>query len=718
MLLPLLFLLFSPLSAAGLCHPDDKSALLEFKHSFSNPNPFPTWDPAFDCCDWYGVECNETTNYVIGLNIISDDLNGTIPTVLPKLKHLQHLRLHKIPNLVGIIPPEIGELPHLTYLVISWTNVSGPVPNFLANLKNLAYLILSFNHLSGSIPPSLATLPYLYAIDLSRNQLTGPIQNHSGTLPTQLDSQRLTCLITCCQETSPLLWQMGKVTSTIVISRNSFQFDFSNVSFMESLDVLDISHNKIYGSIPPQMTDAVYLQFLNVSYNRLCGEIPTGWKLRVLPHTHFAPSVSPESTTVAKRTNGPNCDPLLSGGCRSFSAAISNQPRGLFSSNLGNVDNEKYWLKPGFSNNLLGASRSIHGTAQLSRDFYDVLGVSKNATASEIKKAYYGLAKKLHPDTNKDDPEAEKKFQEVQKAYEVLKDEEKRQQYDQLGHEAFERAGNGEGPGFDPFGAGFNPFQDIFRNADIFNIFNRNIGGEDVKVSVELSFMEAVHGCTKTLSILTDLTCDTCGGTGVPPGTRPETCKRCRGSGMIVSQNGPFTLQSTCPNCGGAGKIVSSFCKSCKGKRVVKGPKTVKLNVMAGVDNNETIKIPRSGGADPDGNQPGDLYVMIKVREDPVFRREGADIHVDAVLTISQAILGGTIQVPTLTGDVVVKVRPGTQPGQKVVLRKKGKSLLHLSFPENCMFRNLTERQRQLIEEFAKEEQGEDDKGAAAGVSG
>ncbi|GFP98187.1 chaperone protein dnaj [Phtheirospermum japonicum] len=127
------------------------------------------------------------------------------------------------------------------------------------------------------------------------------------------------------------------------------------------------------------------------------------------------------------------------------------------------------------------------------------------------------------------------------------------------------------------------------------------MGGEDVKVSVELSFMEAVQGCTKTLSIMTDLACDTCGGTGVPPGTRPETCKRCRGSGMVVQQNGPFTLQSTCPNCGGAGKIVSSFCKSCKGKRVVKGSKIVKLNFMAGVDNNETMKIPRSGGADPDG---------------------------------------------------------------------------------------------------------------------
>ncbi|KZV27517.1 chaperone protein dnaJ 1, mitochondrial, partial [Dorcoceras hygrometricum] len=362
----------------------------------------------------------------------------------------------------------------------------------------------------------------------------------------------------------------------------------------------------------------------------------------------------------------------------------------------------------------------------LSRDFYDVLNVSKNATASEIKKSYYALAKKLHPDTNKDDPEAEKKFQEVQKAYEVLKDEEKRQQYDQIGHEAFEQASNGEGPGYNPFGgAGFNPFQDIFKNADIFNIFNRDMGGEDVKVSLELSFMEAVQGCTKTLSILTDLACDTCGGSGVPPGTRPETCKRCRGSGMIISQNGPFTLQSTCPNCGGAGKIVSSFCKSCKGKRVLRGQKTVKMNVMAGVDNNETIKIPRCGGADPDGGQAGDVYVMIKVREDPVFRREGADIHVDAILSITQAILGGSIQVPTLSGDVVVKVRPGTQPGQKVVLRKKGIKVRNsYSFGDQYVHfnvsipTNLTQRQRQLIEEFVKEEQREYDKGAAAGASG
>ncbi|KAI3444964.1 hypothetical protein Pfo_001629 [Paulownia fortunei] len=276
-----------------LCHPDDKAALLAFKNSFSNPNPFPSWDLQYHCCDWYGVECNETTNYVIGLDIITSDLNGTIPPAVAKLKHLQHLRLHKLPNLVGEIPLEIGELPHLTYLVISWTNISGPVPDFLVNLRSLAYLDLSFN----------PTLPYLYAIDLSRNQLTGPIPESfghfpetagfpgldlshnmlSGELPASLANVNFSQVDISRNNLSgdaSVFFGKGKVTNGIVISRNNFEFDFSKVSFMESLDVLDMSHNKIYGSIPPQITDAVYLQFLNVSYNRLCGEIPTGWKLR------------------------------------------------------------------------------------------------------------------------------------------------------------------------------------------------------------------------------------------------------------------------------------------------------------------------------------------------------------------------------------------------------------------------------------------------------
>ncbi|KAI7989291.1 hypothetical protein LOK49_LG13G02049 [Camellia lanceoleosa] len=272
-------------------------------------------------------------------------------------------------------------------------------------------------------------------------------------------------------------------------------------------------------------------------------------------------------------------------------------------------------------------------------DYYDTLGVNKNATTSEIKKAYYGLAKQLHLDTNKDDPEAEKKFQEVQKAYEVLKDEEKRAQYTNLAMKLMKTMG---------------------------------MGGKDVKVLVELSFMEAVQGYTNTLTFQTDLPYEACGGAGVPPRTRPETCQTCRGSSMINKVTGPFRVQITCSYCHGTGKIVKNFCKSWHGEKIVRGPETVRLDIMPGVDDNETIKVYTSGGTDPDGNQPGDLYATIKVREDPVFRPEGPNIHVDAVLSITQAILGGIIQVPTLTGDVVLKVRPSTQPGQKVVLKKKG----------------------------------------------
>ncbi|XP_065042321.1 chaperone protein dnaJ GFA2, mitochondrial-like isoform X3 [Musa acuminata AAA Group] len=174
-------------------------------------------------------------------------------------------------------------------------------------------------------------------------------------------------------------------------------------------------------------------------------------------------------------------------------------------------------------------------------------------------------------------------------------------------------------------------FSNMFRYDDY--------GGQDVKVSLEISFMEAVQGCTKTITFQAPVNCRACGGSGVPPGTRPETCWRCRGSGMV-------RLQTTRSRCGGFGQTVKSLCKSCKGQKVVRGTKSVKLDVMA---------VYRSGGADPDTRQPGDLFVTIKVREDPVFRRDKANIHVDAVLSVTQAILGGTIQVPTLTGDVVLK---------------------------------------------------------------
>lgn len=350
------------------------------------------------------------------------------------------------------------------------------------------------------------------------------------------------------------------------------------------------------------------------------------------------------------------------------------------------------------------------------RDYYDVLGVSKDASAPDIKKAYYVLAKKFHPDTNKDDADAEKKFQEVNRAYEVLKDDDKREIYDQLGPEAYERHASGG----DPAGQGFpqgNPFGDIF--TDIFD--NAYRGGQDVKVSVELSFMEAVQGCRKTVTYEADTFCGTCNGSGVPPGTVPKTCKTCKGSGVIFMQKGIFTVECTCSICSGSGKIVKNFCKTCKGHQVVKGKMSVKLDIMAGIDDNDTMKVFGKGGADVERNKPGDLYVTIKVREDPIFRREGNHVHVDSVLSISQAVLGGTVSVPTLTGNVTVKVRQGTQPGEKVVLRGKG-----IKARNSSMFGNqyvhfniripteVTKRQRELIEEFDKEECTDRERVAAA----
>ncbi|KAH8520021.1 hypothetical protein H0E87_001470 [Populus deltoides] len=388
---------------------------------------------------------------------------------------------------------------------------------------------------------------------------------------------------------------------------------------------------------------------------------------------------------------------VLNGSYRRLSTTtgVCNPVRFIGNYSPKNV-NQTNWLQLGALNAKFGATRSIHGSVHMSRDYYDVLGVGKNASASDIKKAYYGLAKKLHPDTNKDDPEAEKKFQEVSKAYEVLKDDQKREQYDQLGHDAFENQDN-----YQPGGPGFeSPFGD-FRMEDIFsNVFRQNVAGQDVKVSVELSFMEAVQGCTKTITFQTDVPCETCGGEGVPPGVKPQMCKRCKGRGMISMQKGFFSFQQTCDQCGGTGQTFSSFCRSCHGHTVVRGSKTISLNIPTGVDDNETMKIHKSGGADPEKNQPGDLYVTIK------------------------AILGGTIQVPTLTGDVVLKVRPGTQPGQKVVLKNKGiKGRGSYSFGDEFVHfnvsipSNLTARQRELIEEFAKEEHGEYEK-RAVGASG
>ncbi|XP_071690423.1 polygalacturonase inhibitor 2-like [Rutidosis leptorrhynchoides] len=302
-MLLLLFFLLSPLVATGeRCHPDDKTAILKFKNSFTNgPELLPGWTQDRDCCDIF--DCDETTNRVIDFSLTYSNLAGTIPDVIGDLTYLKSLRLKKMPFLVGPIPRAITRLKHVTFLDISWTNVSGQVPSFLSELQNVMILDLSFNNLSGPIPSSLATLPNIIGLDLSRNKLTGPIPESfghfvsqstisillshnmlSGEIPKSLGNTNLDSFDVSRNNFSgdaSMVFGASKNTTSIDISRNNFEFDFTKVNFMvDTLVSLDISHNKIYGEISPQILQAYMLQMLNVSYNRLCGRIPSPWKLK------------------------------------------------------------------------------------------------------------------------------------------------------------------------------------------------------------------------------------------------------------------------------------------------------------------------------------------------------------------------------------------------------------------------------------------------------
>lgn len=378
--------------------------------------------------------------------------------------------------------------------------------------------------------------------------------------------------------------------------------------------------------------------------------------------------------------------------------------------------------------------RCFHATghAMASRDYYDVLGVNKGASQSDIKKAYYALAKKHHPDTNKDDPNAEKKFQEIQRAYEILKDSEKRSNYDKLGHDTYEKmaAGGAPGGGFGGFGGfsgfgggGFGGFDEFFKN--MMKGGGMGGGSEDVKVNLDISFREAIEGCEKTVTIHTDVRCDACSGTGTPPGVMPQICSACKGTGMSVRSPSPgFMFQTTCGQCGGSGQVVKEKCAKCGGKGAVKVKKTVMVDIPAGVDSENTIRVPEQGGFSPSG-RPGDVYAILKVLPDPVFKREKINIHVDAPISFSTAILGGKVQVPTLSGDVVLKVRPGTQPGHKEVLKGRGTKALNSPFTGDQYVHlqvtiptSLSQHQRSLIEEYQKEdtkETGDENRAAAGG---
>ena len=320
--------------------------------------------------------------------------------------------------------------------------------------------------------------------------------------------------------------------------------------------------------------------------------------------------------------------------------------------------------------------------ADSKRDYYEVLGVSKTASDSEIKKAYRQLAKKYHPDTNPGDKEAEAKFKEASEAYAILSDAEKRKQYDQFGHAAFEQGGPGGGGfgGFDFSGDMGDIFGDIF--GDLFGggrrrqAYNGPMQGANVKINMRISFMDAVFGVDKTIEMALKDECPHCHGTGAKPGTQPQTCSKCGGRGQVTytqqSLFGTVRNVQTCPDCHGTGKIIKEKCKDCAGTGYVKNTKKIQISIPAGVETGQSVRVAGKGEPGTNGGPRGDLLVGITVDRHPTFQRQGYDIYTTVPISFVDAALGAEITINTVDGDVKYTIEPGTQTDTRITLRGKG----------------------------------------------
>lgn len=316
------------------------------------------------------------------------------------------------------------------------------------------------------------------------------------------------------------------------------------------------------------------------------------------------------------------------------------------------------------------------------RDYYEVLGVDRNADDAALKKAYRQLAKKYHPDMNPGDKEAEAKFKEATEAYGVLSDPDKRRQYDQFGHAAFENGGGGAGGfgGFDFSGDMGDIFGDIF--GDLFGGGSRRranngpMKGANLRAAVNIMFQEAITGCDKELEINLKDPCKKCNGTGAKPGTSPETCKKCNGSGQVVttqqSMFGMVRNVTVCPDCQGSGKVIREKCPDCRGTGFTSSRKKIQVSVPAGIDDGQSIRIRDKGEPGTNGGPRGDLLVEVRVARHPIFQREDMNIFSTTNISFAQAALGGTIRIPTVDGDVEYEVKPGTQPNTRIRLKGKG----------------------------------------------
>jgi len=347
------------------------------------------------------------------------------------------------------------------------------------------------------------------------------------------------------------------------------------------------------------------------------------------------------------------------------------------------------------------------------RDFYEVLGVAKNASDDDIKKAYRKLAMKYHPDRNQGDDakKAEEQFKEVKEAYEMLSDPKKKAAYDQYGHAGVDpNAGMGRG-GPEGFGGFAEAFGDIF--GDIFNGGGRRAGGQqvyrgsDLSYAMEISLEEAANGKDAQIRIPSWDSCETCHGTGAKPGTSAKTCPTCNGAGTVHMRQGFFSIQQTCPHCHGSGKIIPEPCTTCNGAGKIKRQKTLEVKIPAGI--NEGMRIRSAGNGEPgqNGGPPGDLYIEIRIKEHEIFERDGDDLHCTVPVSFTTVALGGSIEVPTLSGKAEIELPEGTQHGKTFRLRGKGIKGLRSSYPGDLYAHiavetpvKLTEHQRKLLKEL------------------
>ncbi len=347
------------------------------------------------------------------------------------------------------------------------------------------------------------------------------------------------------------------------------------------------------------------------------------------------------------------------------------------------------------------------------QDYYATLGVSRTAGDDEIKKAYRKMAMKYHPDRNPGDAAAEEKFKEIQKAYEILSDAQKRAAYDQYGHAAFEQGGFGAG-GFGGFGGaqGFD-FSDIF--SQMFGGAagggrQQNHQGADLQYNIEITLEEAATGVRKQITIPTYEECGTCHGSGAKAGTKATTCRTCHGSGVVHVRQAIFQIQQTCPACGGSGKEIKDPCPQCHGEGRVKAAKTVEVNIPAGIDDGQRIRLSGEGEPGIHGAPPGDLYIHVSVKAHKIFQRDPevpTDLHCELPISITTAALGGEVEVPTLDGKVKLSIPAGTQNGKRMRVKGKGVKSVRSSLVGDLYCHivvetpvNLTERQKELLAEF------------------